>query len=106
MQFARGTCATLSVTHAASEPRDTFRVFGTAGSVHVPVLNAGAITIITAGGERHESHPPPSNLHQPLIQDFVDAVLAGGTPAVSGDVGRAVAAIEAQIYSPTAVVSG
>jgi predicted dehydrogenase len=103
MQFARGTCATLSVTHAASEPRDTFRVFGTAGSIHVPVLNAGAMTIITAAGERHESHQTPSNLHQPLIQDFVDAVLAGRSPAVTGEVGRAVADVEAQIYGQPAV---
>ena len=106
MQFARGTCATLSVTHAASEPRDAFRIFGTAGSIHVPVLNAGALTILTAAGERHESHHTPSNLHQPLIQDFVDAVLAGRKPVVTGEVGRAVAEVEAQIYSQTPIWSG
>ncbi len=104
MQFTRGPCATLSVTHAARESRDTFRVFGTAGSIHIPVLNAGEMTVITAAGERHESHPPSTNLHQPLIQDFVDAVHAGGRPAVTGEMGRAVAEVEAQIYAESSVV--
>jgi predicted dehydrogenase len=99
LQFERGACATLTVTHAASEPRDTFRIFGTIGSIHVPVLNGAELTIISNGLERTESHPPPANLHQPLVQDFVDALLEKREPAVTGEVGRAVAAIEAQIYA-------
>src|SRR5215210_2806681 len=35
-QFERGTCGVLSITHAAAEPRDTFDIFGSAGSMHVP----------------------------------------------------------------------
>lgn len=98
LQFERGACATLTVTHAASEARDTFRVFGTSGSIHVPVLNAGALTVISDGLERTESHPPPANLHQPLVQDFVDALIEGRAPGVTGEIGRAVADIEAQVY--------
>jgi len=98
-QFESGTCGVLSVTHAASEPRDTLDVFGTQGSINVPVLNAAEMRIRTSNGERVESHPPAANIHQPLIEDFVEAVLANRQPGVSGEVGRMVATIEGQIYA-------
>jgi predicted dehydrogenase len=98
LQFERGTCATLAVTHAAIESRDTLRIFGTSGSIHVETLNKGDVRIVAGGQERHEVHPPAANLHQPLIADFVQAVLTGREPAVTGGIGRAVAAIEAEIY--------
>ena len=49
-------------------------------------------------GERYEAHPPAANLHAPLIEDFVKAVLTNREPAVSGGTGRAVAIIEEEIY--------
>jgi predicted dehydrogenase len=91
LQFERGVCATVTVTHGAAEPQDTLRIFGTTGSIHVPVLNRSDLRIVRGSETSLESHPPPANLHQPLIQDFVDAVAAGRSPAVTGEVGRAVA---------------
>ena len=102
LKFASGPCATVTVTHAAIEPRDTLRVFGTLGSIHIAVLNAGQLVVSRDGQDRHESHPPAPNLHQPLVEDFVDALRAGRAPAVDGEVGRAVAEIEARIYQPHA----
>jgi predicted dehydrogenase len=98
LTFASGPCATVTVTHAAREPRDTVRIFGTAGSIHIPALNTGELLVNTEGGERREMLPHPTNLHQPLVEDFVDAVGNGRPPFVDGGVGRAVAAIEEQIY--------
>jgi predicted dehydrogenase len=91
LRFERGMCATVTVTHGAAEPQDTLRIFGTTGSIHVPVLNRSDLRIVRGSETSHESHPPPANLHQPLIQDFVDAIAAGRSPAVTGEVGRAVA---------------
>ena len=99
MQFESGTCGVLSVTHAASEPRDTLEVFGAHGSINVPVLNAGEIRIRTADGERMEIHPPASNIHQPLIEEFVEAVLTNRQPRVNGETGRIVAKIEEAIFA-------
>jgi len=99
LTFASGPCATVTVTHAAIEPRDTLRIFGTSGSIHVAVLNAGHMTIIGNGQERHETHAPAPNLHQPLVEDFVDALRSGRAPHVDGAAGRAVAEIEARIYA-------
>ena len=98
LRFERGPCATLTVTHAAIEPRDTFRIFGTRGSIHIAELNKGDLLVKANDRERLESHPPVSNLHRPLIDDFVDAVLKGREPGVNGDAGRAVAELEDAIY--------
>jgi predicted dehydrogenase len=102
LRFASGPCATVTVTHAAIEPRDTLRIFGTAGSIHIAVLNAGEMVITRNGQEAREAHPPASNLHQPLVEDFVEAVQTGRAPSVDGEVGRAVAEIEARIYDTPA----
>jgi predicted dehydrogenase len=98
LKFESGPCATVTVTHAAIETRDTLRVFGTTGSIHIAVLNAGDMVITREGQEHRETHPPAPNLHQPLIEDFVEAVRSGREPSVNGGTGRAVAEIEARIY--------
>jgi predicted dehydrogenase len=100
LQFKRGACATLAVTHAAFEPQDTLAVFCSRGSLHVAELNKGEVKIKRAGAaENVELHPPAANLHQPLIADFVDAVLTGREPEVNGETGREVAGLEARIYA-------
>jgi predicted dehydrogenase len=99
IEFGHGACAMLAVTHATSEPRDTLEVFGTTGALQVPNLNAGTLSVSSGGRTWREDHPPASNLHAPLVEDFVDAVLGGRAPAVGGDAGRAVAAVEEAIYA-------
>jgi predicted dehydrogenase len=98
LRFASGPCATVTVTHASAEPRDTVRIVGTTGAIHVPALNGSELIVNCKGIERRESLPPPANLHQPLVEDFVDAVRNGRAPLVDGAVGRAVAVVEAEIY--------
>ncbi len=97
--FECGASGMLTVSHAAYEPRDTFDVFGSRGSIHVPVLNNGNMLIVNEEGERTESHPPAANLHEPLIEDFIEAVLQDRQPAVNGETGRMAASIEEQIYA-------
>jgi predicted dehydrogenase len=98
-RFERGTCGTLSVTHAAREPQDTFDLYCTDGSIHIPVLNEGKMQVITPDGERTETHPNAKNIHLPLIEDFASAVLENRDPVVTGEIGRAVAIVEEKIYS-------
>src|SRR5262249_44685319 len=99
-----GPSASVTATHAAHDRQDPLAVCGTRGSIRCANLNAGELRIAGAGRERVEVHPPAANAHLPLIEEFVDAVAAGRRPAVDGDVGRAVAAIEDQIYGVTAAV--
>jgi len=98
LQFDGGPCASVAVTHAAAERQDTLHVFGTRGSIHCADLNRGEIVVRLSGAERSEYHPPADNVHRPLIDDFAEAVFAGRPPAVDGLTGRAVAAIEDDIY--------
>jgi predicted dehydrogenase len=99
LQFEGGPCGSVVVTHAAGERQDTLQVFGTRGSIHADDLNAGRLRVIAGGASRTESHPPAANVHRPLIDDFVHAVQRQREPAVTGETGRAVAAIEDQIYA-------
>jgi hypothetical protein len=55
--------------------------------------------VLTGDGERTETHPNASNIHQPLIEDFARAVLEHREPTVTGEIGRAVALVEENIYS-------
>jgi len=96
--FAQGANGVLTVSHAAHEPQDTLDVFGSRGSIYVPLLNEGKMRIVNEKGERTESHPPAANLHQPLVEDFIRAILEDREPVVGGATGRQVAIIEEQIY--------
>jgi predicted dehydrogenase len=99
MSFRGGALAVLSVSHAAFERTDSVVVYGTQGSAQVPVLNQGRLLVTTAAGRREEELPPHANLHQPLVEDFVAAVREGRAPAVTGEVGLAVARVMAAIYA-------
>jgi predicted dehydrogenase len=98
-EFENKSRGVLTVTHAASEPQDTLDIFCSDGSIRVPALNRGQMSIKTSSGERTESHPPHSNIHQPLIEDFAFAALGDRQPQVGGDLGREVARIVQSIYS-------
>jgi predicted dehydrogenase len=97
-EFENKTRGILTVTHAAFESQDTLAIFGSRGSIHVPVLNHGQLRIVSSSGERTELHPPHANIHQPLIEDFIHAVLEDREPKVDGEMGREVARIEEEIY--------
>ncbi len=99
-RFERGAVALLAVSHAAADPKDSLDIFGSQGSIRVSILNEGKLRVVGKLGERYEAHPPAANLHAPLIENFVDAVLTDREPMVSGETGRAVAMIEEKIYAP------
>ena len=103
LQFEAGPCATVTVTHAVMESRDTIDIFATDGSMHIGKLNAGDLRIVTPAGERLETHAPAANLHAPLVEDFVGAVLHGRAPAVTGEIGRVVALLEDTIYARASI---
>jgi predicted dehydrogenase len=98
-RFEQGASAVLSVSHAAAEPKDSLRIFGSVGSIRVSILNQGKMRVTGRLGERYEVHAAHPNLHEPLIEDFVKAVLTDREPGVSGETGRDVARIEEAIYA-------
>jgi len=99
LQFERGVCASVTVTHAAAEARDTVDIYGSRGSLHIANLNRGELTIRQGSAERTERHAPAANTHQPLIDDFAGAIAGDREPGVTGAIGREVARLEAAIYA-------
>ncbi len=97
-QFESGTCGTVVVTHAAIESQDTLDIFGTKGSIHIPLLNGSGLEIKSRDGSKIESHPPDLNTHAPLINDFSEAVLMNREARVGGECGRMIAVAEDEIY--------
>jgi len=97
-RFATGTMAMIAVAVSIKEPRDSLDLCGSEGSIHVPVLNQGALRVISGGTERLEDHPPHPNLHQPLIEDFAGAVLQGRDPDVGGETGFEVQRLIESVY--------
>ena len=90
LTFDCGANAILNVTRASYEPADTLDIYGSKGSIHIPVLNGAVLTVQTHSGRRTEEHPPHSNIHQPLIADFINAVLEDRAPSVGANTGREV----------------
>ncbi len=102
LRFERGPVATVRVSHAVGESRDTLEVYGRTGSVHIPSLNGSEMRIRAAGVETVEHHPPAANLHQPLIDQFVRAVQGAEAVAVDGRVGREVNRLLAEVVAEIA----
>jgi predicted dehydrogenase len=105
LRFTPGPLALVCVAHAAAEAQDTLDIFGSEGSLHIPKLNGATLRIVRGGDERVEEHPAAANTHLPLIQQFVDAVLDGGAPVVSGAAGREVNRVLEAGRSPSASAS-
>ena len=104
LHFARGATAVVAASNAAADRQDTLDLFGTRGSIRVASLNEGTIAVRADGVERIETHPSASNVHVPLVEDFLDAIRTARAPSVDGDAGRAVARIQDAIYAHTPTV--
>jgi len=98
MEFQNEARGMLALSRAIEEPQDTLDIYGSVGSIHIPVLNNGGMTVVTPGGERREDHPPHQNLHLPYIEAVTRAFLADGEPPVPGETGLRVAEITEEIY--------
>jgi len=72
MQFAGGVHAVVDVRWNSRVARDQFSIIGEAGEIDLDPLNGPELRV--AG--RVEMLPPHANLHYPIVENFVDAVLA------------------------------
>jgi predicted dehydrogenase len=97
-EFTSGAIANVTVSHAVMDPRDSVTIWGSEGSITTEVLNEGRLLVRTRHKERFEIHEPARNIHLPLIQDFVWAVIDEHQPLVTSDIGKAVAEVEEEIY--------
>ncbi len=98
LHFASGALGVLCVSRSVYDSADTVDIYGSEGSIKVPILNEGKMYVRTREGERIEELPPHANFHVPLIEDFTLAVLENREPEVTGEIGLAVQEVLDRIY--------
>ena len=78
IQYSRGIHAVVDARWNSHIQRDELRVVGVDGELDLSPLNGPLLTLKLKGGEvREENHPVPANVHLPLVENFVAAVLDG-----------------------------
>ena len=81
IEYETGVRGIVDVRRHSRVERDEFRIVGTDGEMNLTPLN-GPLLVHPAGVEELPRH---SNLHYPLIENFVSAVLDGALLASSGE---------------------
>lgn len=76
VQYAGGVHAVVDVRWNSHLPRDQFRVIGENGEINLDPLNGPELRVTGSNGSRTELLPPHANLHFPIVENFVDAVVA------------------------------
>jgi 1,5-anhydro-D-fructose reductase (1,5-anhydro-D-mannitol-forming) len=84
LAYASGMRAVVDVRWNSRLERDEFRIVGTEGELEMTPLNKEPMVIRTAKGDKKEKHAPHDNLHYPMIENFVSAVLDGAELVSSG----------------------
>jgi predicted dehydrogenase len=89
MQLPGGVHAVIDVRWNSRLPRDQFRIIGEDGEINLDPLNGPELRVTTREGSRVENLPPHANLHYPVVENFVGAVLANdpGCLACTGEQG-------------------
>src|SRR5258708_12395954 len=59
LQFERGACAMVALTHAAAERQGTLSIPGSPGSIHLPSLHPPPLLLPIAAQAPAAPHPPP-----------------------------------------------
>jgi len=80
IEYESGARGLLDVRWHSRVERDEFRIRGTEGELDLSPLTGPSL--VHPGGVDHA--PPHANLHYPLIEDFVTAVLSGKQPLSTG----------------------
>jgi 1,5-anhydro-D-fructose reductase (1,5-anhydro-D-mannitol-forming) len=75
MRFAGGVHGVVDVRWNSRIARDQLRVIGTEGEIGLDPLNGPELRLTTQTGTVVEVLPPHTNIHYPLIENFVDAAL-------------------------------
>jgi len=76
MGLPGGVHAVVDVRWNSHVARDQFRIIGEDGEISLDPLNSPELRVTTREERRVENLPPHANLHYPVVENFVDAVLA------------------------------
>jgi predicted dehydrogenase len=82
VKYPGGLHGVIDVRWTSRIARDQFRVVGTEGELDLTPLNGPGMKIATRERSWEEQLPPHRNVHYPIVENFVQAVL-DGTPLAS-----------------------
>ena len=85
IEYADGICGVIDVRWNSRIVRDQFRVVGTDGELNLDPLNEPTLRVTTPAASREEQWPAHANVHFPIVEDFVNAVLDGSPLASPAD---------------------
>ncbi len=77
VEYSAGVHGIVDVRWNSHVVRDEFRVVGTEGELNLTPLNGPVLTVITGSGWREEHLPAHENVHYPIVENFVNAILDG-----------------------------
>jgi predicted dehydrogenase len=84
MSYDSGLRAILDVRWNSRVERDELRIIGSEAELDLTPGNGPSLVFRSAAGTRTEQLPPHPNLHYPMIENFVSAVLEGAELLSSG----------------------
>jgi predicted dehydrogenase len=88
MRHQSGAQSIVGAYHTIGPPGDELEIFGSSGKVTVETLNEGTLKVATGSDSATVERPPHTNIHQPLVEDFADAIREGRKPRITGRTGR------------------
>ena len=86
LEYAGGIRGVVDVRWNSRIVRDQFRIVGTEGELNLDPLNGPRLVVTTRSGSREEQLPAHANVHYPIVENFVNAIL-DGAPLVSPGAG-------------------
>jgi len=96
--FESGLLGVLSMSQSIRESSDTLYIYGSEGSIHMPVFGSGELLLKNGEQAFREHHPPNPNGHLPMIESFCRSIINDVAPLVDGRIGLAVQRIEDAVY--------
>jgi 1,5-anhydro-D-fructose reductase (1,5-anhydro-D-mannitol-forming) len=86
IEYAGGVHAVVDVRWNSRITRDQFRIVGTEGEISLDPLNGPPLRLLDSQGHlREEQLATHANVHYPVVENFVSAVLDGALLACPGD---------------------
>jgi predicted dehydrogenase len=84
IEYAGGVRGIVDVRWNSRIVRDQYRVIGTEGELNLDPLNGPGLRVATTSTTWEEQLPANANVHYPIIENFVNAVLDGSPLACPG----------------------
>lgn len=84
VEYAGGVRGVVDVRWNSRIIRDQFRIVGSEGELDLSPLNGPRLVLTNGSSSREELLPAHANVHYPIVENFVNAVLGSGLLAAPG----------------------